>query len=32
MGGEAGKDTKEINHEAPRVWPVPGQRGDGRDQ
>lgn len=32
MGGEAGNDIEEINQEAPRVWPVPGQRGDSRDQ
>lgn len=32
MGGEAGRDPEEINQRAPRVWPLPGQRGDSRDQ
>lgn len=32
MGGGAGKDTEEINQWAPRVWPPPGEHGDGRDQ
>lgn len=32
MGGEADKDTEEINQQAPSVWPLPGQCGDSRDQ
>lgn len=31
-GGEGGQDTMEINQQAPRVWPPPGERGDGRGQ
>lgn len=32
MGGEAGKDTEEINQQAPSVWPPPRECGDSRDQ